>query len=94
MDGAYRIFGSEMSPYSVKVRAYFRYKALPHVWIPRRAENDDEYRRYAKLPLIPLVVTPAMRGSRIRPRSSRPWRRNTHRLRSTPTTLRSASFRR
>ena len=62
MDGAYRIFGSEMSPYSVKVRAYFRYKALPHVWIPRRAENDDEYRRYAKLPLIPLVVTPDDEG--------------------------------
>jgi glutathione S-transferase len=58
MDGAYQIFGSEMSPYSVKVRAHFRYKGLPHVWIPRRAENDEDYRRHAKLPLIPLVVTP------------------------------------
>jgi hypothetical protein len=26
----YRIIGAEMSPYSVKVRSYFRYKAIPH----------------------------------------------------------------
>ena len=62
MNGGYRIFGSEMSPYSVKVRSYFRYKGLPHVWIPRRAENDEDYRRYTKLPLIPLVVTPQGEG--------------------------------
>jgi glutathione S-transferase len=62
MDNAYRIFGSEMSPYSVKVRSYFRYKGLPHEWIARRAENDDAYRRYARLPIIPLVVTPEGEG--------------------------------
>lgn len=55
---AYRIFGSEMSPYSVKVRSYFRYKAIPHAWIVRNAGNMEEYDRYAKLPLIPLVVSP------------------------------------
>ena len=26
----YRIFGIELSPYSVKVRSYFRYKRIPH----------------------------------------------------------------
>ncbi|HXQ11034.1 MAG TPA: glutathione S-transferase family protein [Caulobacteraceae bacterium] len=62
MDNAYRIFGSEMSPYSVKVRSYFRYKGLPHEWIARRAENDEAYRRYARLPIIPLVVTPEDQG--------------------------------
>ena len=31
----YRIYGSELSPYSVKVRSYFRFKDLPHDWIPR-----------------------------------------------------------
>ena len=31
----YRIYGSELSPYSVKVRSYFRYKEIPHQWIPR-----------------------------------------------------------
>jgi glutathione S-transferase len=54
----YRIFGAEMSPYSVKVRSYFRYKAIPHQWILRNAESQAEYTRYAKLPIIPLVVTP------------------------------------
>jgi len=54
----YRIFGAELSPYSVKVRSYFRYKGLPHEWIVRSRENLPEFQRRAKLPLIPLVVTP------------------------------------
>ena len=58
MAGGYRIFGSELSPYSVKVRSYFRYKQLPHEWILRGPANRTEFERYAKLPLIPLVVTP------------------------------------
>lgn len=62
MGASYRIFGSEMSPYSVKVRSYFRYKGLPHEWIPRRAENDEAYRRYARLPIIPTVATPDDEG--------------------------------
>ena len=45
MDTPYRIFGSEMSPYSVKVRSYFRYKRIPHEWIVRSAANMEEYRR-------------------------------------------------
>jgi glutathione S-transferase len=62
MSGLYRIFGSEMSPYSVKVRSYFRYKAIPHAWIPRRADSEDEYRRFAKLPIVPTVATPDDEG--------------------------------
>jgi glutathione S-transferase len=62
MTDAYRIFGSELSPYSVKVRSYFRYKELPHEWTVRNTENQEEYDRYAKLPLIPLVVTPEGSG--------------------------------
>ncbi|HQP21359.1 MAG TPA: glutathione S-transferase N-terminal domain-containing protein, partial [Phenylobacterium sp.] len=58
----YRIFGSEMSPYSVKVRAYFRFKGLPHEWVPRRAENDEDYKRYARLPIVPTVATPTGEG--------------------------------
>jgi glutathione S-transferase len=57
-EAPYRIFGAELSPYSVKVRSYFRYKAIPHEWIPRNASNMDEFRRHAKLPLIPLVLAP------------------------------------
>jgi len=62
MSTPYRIFGAEMSPYSVKVRSYFRYKGLPYRWIPRNAETQAEYQKYAKLPIVPLVVTPAGEG--------------------------------
>jgi len=58
MTDVYRVFGAEMSPYSVKVRAYFRYKGIPHQWILRNAESQADYAKYAKLPIIPLVVTP------------------------------------
>src|ERR1700683_815854 len=58
MAGGYRIFGAEMSPYSVKTRSYFRYKAIPHQWILRNAGSQAEYEKYAKMPIIPLVVTP------------------------------------
>lgn len=58
MADVYRIFGAELSPYSVKVRSYFRYKNIPHEWIQRGTSNQAEFDRYAKLPLIPLVLAP------------------------------------
>ncbi len=58
----YRIYGAEMSPYSVKVRSYFRYKGIPHKWIIRNADSQAEYQKYAKLPIVPLVVTPDDEG--------------------------------
>ncbi len=62
MIDTYRIYGSEMSPYSVKVRSYFRYKSIPHQWILRGPHNQDEFQKYARLPLVPLVVTPEDEG--------------------------------
>lgn len=62
MSSPHRIFGIEMSPYSVKVRSYFRYKAIPHEWIVRNVETQAEYQKYAKLPIVPLVVTPQGEG--------------------------------
>jgi glutathione S-transferase len=62
MSNRHRIFGIEMSPYSVKVRSYFRYKALPHEWIVRNVATQAEYQKYAKLPIVPLVVTPEGEG--------------------------------
>ncbi len=58
MADSYRIFGAEMSPYSVKVRSYFRYKGIAHQWILRNAASQAEYEKHAKLPIIPLVVSP------------------------------------
>jgi glutathione S-transferase len=58
----YKIFGSELSPYSVKVRSFFRYKNLAHEWILRSPAVQAEFQKYAKLPLVPLVVTPEGEG--------------------------------
>jgi glutathione S-transferase len=58
MADGYRIIGAEMSPYSVKVRSYFRYKGIPHSWILRNAASQAEYEKHAKMPIIPLVITP------------------------------------
>ena len=62
MTDAYRIFGSEMSPYSVKVRSFFRYKGIPHEWIKRTPANQEEYRKYARIPIVPAVATPDDEG--------------------------------
>jgi glutathione S-transferase len=62
MSDSYRIFGSELSPYSVKVRSYFRYKKIPHEWVPRSSASQAEFDKHAKLPLIPLVITPQGEG--------------------------------
>ena len=58
----YRIFGSELSPYSVKVRAWFRYKGIAHDWLTRTPANQAEYEAHARLPLVPLVITPESEG--------------------------------
>jgi len=62
MTDIYRIFGAEVSPYSIKVRSYFRYKGIPHEWIVRSSATQEEFKKYAKLPLIPAVATPEDEG--------------------------------
>jgi len=62
MADVYRIFGAEISPYSIKVRSYFRYKGIPHEWIVRSSATQEEFKKYAKLPLIPAVATPEGEG--------------------------------
>ncbi len=62
MSDKYRIFGAELSPYSVKTRSYYRYKGIPHEWISRSADTMAEYQKYARLPIIPAVATPEDEG--------------------------------
>lgn len=57
-EGKYRIWGAELSPYSVKVRSYYRFKGIPHEWIPRDMNTMGEYQKYARLPIVPAVATP------------------------------------
>lgn len=54
----YIIYGSEYSPFSIKVRSYFRYKKIPHEWRPRNKDNFEHYKAHAKLPLVPLIIAP------------------------------------
>ncbi len=54
MSDRYRIFGMELSPFSVKVRSYYRYKQIPHEWIVRNADSMSDYQKYAKIPIVPL----------------------------------------
>jgi hypothetical protein len=80
----YRIIGAEMSPYSVKVRSYFRYKAIPHQWVLRNAASQAEYEKHAKIPVIPLVVTPE--GAGIQDSTPIRWKSFSPSRRSIPTT--------
>lgn len=56
MAGPFRLYGAELSPYSVKVRSYMRYKGIEFDWAPRTNARQEEFQRYAKLPLIPVLV--------------------------------------
>ena len=51
-----RIYGAELSPYSVKVRSYYRYKGIPHQWLVRNSETMADYQKHAKIAIVPLVV--------------------------------------
>jgi glutathione S-transferase len=53
----YRILGALGSPYSLKMRAIFRYRRIPHVWVQSRAQNDAE-RASMKVPVIPVIEYP------------------------------------
>jgi len=51
-----RLIGLEMSPYSLKVRSYLRYKQIPFRWIDRSRKNEALFQRHARVQLIPLVL--------------------------------------
>jgi glutathione S-transferase len=55
---AYRLFGAETSPYSVKVRSFLRYKGVDYEWVGRSAETEEEFAALAKVPTVPLLVSP------------------------------------
>jgi len=64
----YELYGMELSPFSVKVRSYLRYKQIPHEWIVfhttfvREPVLQAQFKEHAKLPLIPLLITPEGEG--------------------------------
>lgn len=56
MTAPFRLYGAELSPYSLKVRSYLRYKGVEFEWLPRTNARQEEFARFAKLPLIPVLV--------------------------------------
>ena len=55
---AYRLFGAETSPYSVKVRSFLRYKGGDFEWIGRSKSTDEEFAALARVPTVPLLLSP------------------------------------
>ncbi len=55
---AYRLFGAETSPYSVKVRSFLRYKGVEFEWIGRSKATDEEFAALARVPTVPLLLSP------------------------------------
>ena len=60
---AYRLFGAETSPYSLKVRAFLKYKGAEFDWVLRSAATEEEFSRHAKLPSVPLLISPDGKAS-------------------------------
>ena len=56
MTAPFRLYGAELSPYSIKVRSYLRFKGVEFEWMARSNARQEEFQRYAKLPLIPVLV--------------------------------------
>lgn len=56
---AYRLFGAETSPYSVKVRSFLRYKGVDFEWIGRSKATDEEFAALARVPTVPLLLSPS-----------------------------------
>ncbi|MEL6857242.1 MAG: glutathione S-transferase family protein [Pseudomonadota bacterium] len=55
---AYRLFGAETSPYSVKVRSFLRYKGVEFEWIGRSKATEEEFAALARVPTVPLLLSP------------------------------------
>lgn len=55
---AYRLFGAETSPYSLKVRSALLYKGVAFDWVSRSLANEAEFRKSAATPTVPLLLSP------------------------------------
>lgn len=54
----YRLMGLPLSPYSMKVQAYFDFKGLDYQWVSRSMKNEKLFQEHAKVQLIPLLFLP------------------------------------
>lgn len=54
----YRLLGLDISPYTMKVKAYFIFKTIPFEWVQRNRKNEKLFQEHAKVQLIPMVFMP------------------------------------
>ncbi|MEH6409997.1 MAG: glutathione S-transferase family protein [Hyphomonas sp.] len=60
----YRLFGADTSPYSLKVRAFLRYKGLAFDWISRSRANEADFQANAQqVATVPLLISPSRPAS-------------------------------
>ena len=51
----YKLFGLEISPYTLKIKSYLNYKRIKYRWI--KNPKSKELHKLAQLPFIPLLLT-------------------------------------
>lgn len=56
-EAAYKVVGSLASPFSIKMRAIFRYRRIPHIWYLNRGKIA-EATAHVRPPIIPKVHCP------------------------------------
>jgi len=56
MTGPFRLYGAQLSPFAAKVRNYLQFKGLEFEWRERTQARQEEFARFAKLPLAPVLV--------------------------------------
>lgn len=54
----FRLMGLPLSPYTMKVQAYFDFKGLDYEWVSRSMKNEKLFQDHAKVQLIPLLFLP------------------------------------
>ncbi len=55
---ALRLMGLELSPYTMKVQSFLRFKGIPYEWVSRNRLAEKEFQAHAKVQLIPLLFFP------------------------------------
>src|SRR5262249_3404738 len=56
MTAPFRLYGAALSPFSIKVRSYLRYKGLAFEYLERTQARAEEVAKFAKSPLAPILV--------------------------------------
>lgn len=62
MSNKYKLIGADLSPYSIKVRSYLRFKGIDHQWKVGGPSKKGDFGKYGKLPIVPLLITPEGEG--------------------------------